>query len=124
MLSDHFLANIEVSLKKLPVSTKVFSYLKYKSIDKAVFLADLKTTYFVLDPPEDQMVDLYNSTLMDLAEKYAPLRSKQMLQRALLTWYNKDIQAAKRHRRYCERLWIRTGLSVHCEMFKMARLYF
>ena len=36
MLSDHFLVNIEVSFKKLPVS-----YHKYKSIDKDVFLADL-----------------------------------------------------------------------------------
>ena len=45
--------------------------------------------------------------------------------RALLSWYNKDIQAAKKkqHRRYFERLWIRTGLSVHYEMFNMARLY-
>ena len=72
--------NTEVSLKKLPVSTKTISFYRYKLIDEDVFLADLKTTFLVLDPPEYlfQMVDLYNSTLMDLIEKYAPLRSKQM----------------------------------------------
>ena len=30
------------------------------------------------------MVDLYNSVFMDLVERYAPLRSNQMPQRALL----------------------------------------
>ena len=94
--------------KKLTVSTK------------AVLLADLKAIRLVLDPRKDldQMVDLYNSTLMDLLEKYAPLRKKQMPQRAL----QRDT-SCKRHRRYCERLWIRTDLSVHYEMFKLARLY-
>ena len=60
---------------------------------------------------------------MDRIEKYAPLSSKYMPQRALLLWYKCDIQAAKRLRRYCERLWIRTALSVQYEIFKMARLY-
>ena len=61
VLSDNSLVNLEVSLKKLPV----------KSTYKDVFLAELKTTCLVLDPPEelDQIVDLYNSTLMDLIEK-------------------------------------------------------
>ena len=122
MLSDNFLVNNEITLKKSPVSAKTVSYRKYRSIDKA----DLKTTCLVLDPPQylDHMVDLYSSILMDLVEGYAPLRTKQMSQRALLHWYNKEIQAAKRHRRYCECLWIRTGLSVHYEIFKLARLVF
>jgi len=42
-----------------------------------------------------------------------------MPSRQMLPWYNKNIQAAKRHRRYCERLWIRTSLCVHFEMFKV-----
>ena len=46
-----------------------------------------------------------------------------MTQRPLVPWYNKDMQAAKRHRRNCERLWTRTGLSVNFEMFKAARLF-
>ena len=82
LLSDHFLANIEVSLKKLHVSTKIVPYHKFKSIDKDVLLI---LRPLVLDPPEDldQVVNLYSSTLMDLVEKYTPLRTKQMPQRAL-----------------------------------------
>ena len=70
MWFDHFLVNIKVSLKKPCISTKPISHYKYKSIDKDVFLADLKTTCLELDPPEDldQIVDLYNSTLIDLVK--------------------------------------------------------
>jgi len=37
----------------------------------------------------------------------------------MFPWYNKNIQAPKRNRRYCEQLWIRTSLCVHYEMFKV-----
>ena len=45
-----------------------------------------------------------------------------MPRRALVPQYNKNIQAAKRHRRYCEQLWIRIGLCVHYEMFKLGSI--
>ena len=60
---------------------------------------------------------------MDLVEKYAPLRSKQMPQRGLIHWYKKDIEAPKRYRRHRERLWIKTGSCLHCEMFKLDKCY-
>ena len=53
MLSDYFLVSNEASLKKPPVSTKTVSYHKYKSTDKDVFFADLKTTCLVLGLPAD-----------------------------------------------------------------------
>ena len=51
----------------------------------------------VLDPPDDvdYLMDLYNSTLRDLVDEHAPLRTKEMPRRALLPWYNKDIGATK-----------------------------
>ena len=45
-----------------------------------------------------------------------------MPNRPMLPLYNKNIQAAKRHRRYFERLWIRTSLYVHFEMFKVSTI--
>jgi len=41
----------------------------------------------------------------------------------MLPWYNKNILAAKRQRRYCERLWIRTSLCVHFEMLKVRKSF-
>jgi len=72
----------------------------------------------VLDPPDDvdHLVDLYDSTLRAIVDEHAPLRTKEM---PMLPWYNKNIQAAKRHRRYCE---IRTSLCVHYEVFKVSKI--
>ena len=75
-----------------------------------------------MDPLDDvdHLVDLYDSTLRDIVD--APLRTKEMPSRSMLPWYNKNIQAAKIHRRYCELLWIRTSLCVHFEMFKVSKI--
>ena len=107
-----------ILLRMIPVSIDILSYRKYKLIDKDVFFVEL----FVLHPPEDleKMVDLYNNTLIDLGKGYAPLRAKQTPHRTLLALYNNDIQPAKRHKIYCERLWI---ITFHYEVFTLARLY-
>ena len=102
---------INVSLQKQSVSAKVISYRRYKSIDKEAFLADRRVSSLVLDSQDDvaHLVELYDSTLRDIVDQHAPLRTQEMPSRPMLPWYNKNIQAAKRHRRYCERLWIRTS---------------
>ena len=122
MLSDHSLVNINVSLQS--VSTKVISYSKYKSIDQDAFLANLRVFSLVLDPLDDvdHLVNLYNNTLRDIVDEHAPLRTKELPRRLMLAWYNKNIQTPKRHRRYCEKLWIRSSLCVHFEMFKVSKI--
>jgi len=47
----------------------------------------------------DHLVDLYNSSLRELVDEHAPLRTKEMPRRLMIPWYNNDVQAAKRHRR-------------------------
>ena len=93
MLSDHFLININVSLQKQSVSAKVISYRKYRSIDKDMFLADLRVSSHVLNPPDDQYhpVDLYNSRLKDFINEHAPVRTKDMPTGQLLPWYSNDM---------------------------------
>ena len=105
MLSDHFLVDINVSLQKQSVSAKVIFCRKYMSIHKKAFLADLRVYYLVLDPADDvdHLVDLYNSTSRNIVDEHAPLRTNEMPRRSMRPWYKKNIQAAKRHRRFCER---------------------
>ena len=88
------------------------------------FLADLRVSSLVLDPQDhvDHPVDFYDSTFVAIVDEHAPLRTTEIPSRPLPPRYNKDIQAAKRHMRYCERLWIRTGLCIHYEMFKVSTI--
>ena len=112
LILDHFLVNIDFSLQKPVLPTKTITYRKYCSIDQAALVADLNVSLLVSNRPDDleQLVDLYHVTLRNIIDKHAPIMKKLMTQRSLVPWYNKDIQAAKRHRRNCERLWTRTGL--------------
>ena len=101
-LSDHFFINNNVSLQKQSVSAKGISYRRYKSIDKEAFLADLRVYPLILGPPYyvDHLVELYDCTLRDIVDEHSALRTKEMPRRPKLPWYNKTIQAAKRHRKY------------------------
>jgi len=109
--------------QELAISAKVISYINFKSIEIEPFLADLRVSSLVMDPPDDvdYLVDLYDSTLGDIVDEHSTLRTKEMTRRPLLPWYNKNTQAAKRHRRYCDRLWIRTG---KCAFKKKQRTVF
>ena len=77
-----------VFLQKQSVSAKVISNIKYKSIDKGAFLADLRVSSLVLDLPDDvgHLVNLYDTTLRDTVDEHAPLRTKEMPRRPMLPW--------------------------------------
>jgi len=90
-------------------------------IDKEAFLDYMRVSSLVLDPPNDveNLVDLCGSTLRDIVYEHASLKTKEMPRIPMHPWYNRNIQAAKRQRRYCERLWIRISLCAHYNMFKV-----
>jgi len=79
---------------------------QYKSIGNYTFLVDLQVSSLAFDPSDavDHLVDLY-----------------EMPGKPMLLCYKKNIQSAKRHKRYCELLWIRISLCVHYEMTKVSK---
>ena len=70
---------------------------KVISTDKEVLLADLLVLSLVLDPLDDvdHLVDLCDSTIRDIVDQPAPLRTKEMTRRRMLLFYNKNILAAE-----------------------------
>ena len=111
MLSYYFVINVDVASQKQYISAKVISHRKFKSIDKDHYLTDLWVSSPVIDTPDDvdHLENLNTSTLRDLIDEHKPLRTKEMT-RPFLSWYIKDITTAKKNIKYCERLWVRTGL--------------
>ena len=51
-----------------------------------------------------------NNTLSKAIDVHAPLKTKNMMSRLAVPWYNDDIKIAKRVRRKAERKWRRTKL--------------
>ena len=52
-----------------------------------------------------------------------PLNTKKVTERPYSDWYNLDIKAAKTDRRKKERIWRKTGLTVHKQIFIAASRY-
>ena len=69
------------------------------------------------------MINCYNDTLSCLTDLHAPLRTKIVIDRPRLLWFNAGIHAAIRARRCAERTWCRTGRPEHLAVFKKAKNY-
>ena len=84
---------------------KDISFRKFDSMDIVSFRKDLSESELCRNPPDslDLLVDLYNDTLSDLVDKYAPLETKPMVVREMQPWFNSDIKEAKQERRKLER---------------------
>ena len=69
----------------------------------------------------DDLLDLYNATLLGLLNKHAPEKEKVVPDRPSSPWINEAVIKAKQARRRAERKKRKTGLVVHIEIYKQAR---
>ena len=95
------------------------------------FKKDLSETSLCRSLPDDynttstedlnKLVADYNSTLSNLLNHHAPLKSTTVKKRPSVPWYTAEIGAAKRLRRKAERKWRRSGLHEDFIAFKSQR---
>ena len=123
---DHYpvLSQLAVAKPKLP-QQKV-TYRKVKAIDidtlsdaisnSSLFSKSLSALTLV------ELTDLYDTELRDILDRLAPIKTRTITIRPESEWYNSEIRAAKQQRRQAERLWRKTGLTVHREIFMEKRM--
>ena len=58
----------------------------------------------------DALSDCFNKTLTDILDKFAPLKTRIMINRPKVLWFNDDIKQLKRQRRRLEKRAVKTGL--------------
>ena len=108
------------------ISLLTLIYLYRNNISDKAYLTDLRDSSLVLDlwyPDDvDHLLDLFGNTFRYIVDEHAPIKTQANLRRPLLPLYNENIQAAKRDRMYHDRLWSKTNLFVHYEMFKVSKL--
>ena len=66
-------------------------------------------------------MDIYDTQLTNVLNKHAPPKEKSIVIRPQQPWFSDDLHLAKSEKRKAERLWRRTGLTVHREIFKEER---
>ena len=65
----------------------------------------------------DELTTLYDTQLRKLIDAIAPTKTRTITIRPESEWYNESIREAKQTRRQAERLWRKTSLVVHREMY-------
>ena len=122
-MSDHFLLTIGTDLSRPRVPRKVVKCRNVKGIDRSLFRADIAQSPLVIGSPDgvDDLLDLYNATLLGLLNKHAPEKEKVVPDRPSSPWINEAVIKAKQARRRAERKKRKTGLVVHIEIYKQAR---
>ena len=79
--------------------------------NSAICMASLSTLSL------DELTTLYDTELRKLIDALAPTKTRTITIRPESEWYNESIREAKQTRRQAERLWRKTGLVVHREMY-------
>ena len=123
MITDHHLLLCNVHhpkphLQKTKIITRAF-----RSIDLPSFRTDISQG---LGDPDDNLsvtdlMDIYDTQLTNVLNKHAPPKEKSIVIRPQQPWFSDDLHPAKSEKRKAERLWRRTGLTVHREIFKEER---
>ena len=113
-ISDHAAVFCPLNSLKPPAVVKEINYRQLKAIDLDALRVDLRdsdlcTTEFT---DVDEMACCYNSTLQAILDKHAPLKTKTVVNRKQVPWFNSQMKAAIRVRRKAERIW-RKSKSAH-----------
>ena len=118
-LSDHFPVFCHLPLSMPRPTTQVVTYRKLKSVCAVAFARDIDSSQIatIPDDPKDSAISLYNTVLSDILENHAPEKTRTVPARPQPEWYTDQIRQAKQQRRQYERLWRKTKLTVHRQMY-------
>ena len=119
-ISDHRAILVQLNCGKPHPIRKIVSFRKIKSLNSALLEHDIMTSDLhnaELDNVDDA-VAAYNTVLCGLLDKYAPLQTRSVAERPPTSWISADILQAKRERRRSERVWRKSGLIVHRDIYR------
>ena len=123
LFSDHFAVTCGLQMPKPATSVKKHNYRNLKAVNIDQLRKDLSDSELCTNPPSslDVMIGCYNTTLTDILNCHAPLKTRTVTVRRRLPWFNEDIREAKRARRRAEKRWRRTRSSSDFECYKKCR---
>lgn len=114
-ISDHFIIQCPIGFSRPALSCKKLTFRKLKNIDIAAFSADIASSMLcgsVHRGNIDALSDCFNKTPTDLLDKFAPLKTRSMINRPKVPWFNDDIKQLKRQRRRLEKRAAKTDLPI------------
>ena len=106
LLSDHALIVADCACQPSSIIQPAFRQVRnWRNLDVDAFAADLERSVMAVAPPEDvnTAFDQYDSTLINMLDKHAPMKLKRLSLRQSARWYDAECRATKRSTRQLER---------------------
>jgi hypothetical protein len=106
--SDHYRVMSSLNFQPpLPKPATLHTFRHIKSIDYQRFCDDISNSVLVTDPPStlSELITCYNSTLIAILDRHAPVRSKLITSSKSNPWFTTELRVLKCDRRRCERQW-------------------
>ena len=122
VISDHAMVVCHVSIAKPCAPKKTITARDWKQVDLAALQTDIvQQLHFPDGADVEKMVTIYNTVLRNIVNDHAPAKTKTVTVRTNTPWFTSEIARAKRLRRKLERQWLKSGLTIHNEMFRNQR---
>ena len=111
VISDHLAVNSVLRAHRPIRPQRVITFRRLKSIDVEAFRADLLSLPLINDPAGDfdRLLTQYNTGLVCVLEKHAPLLKKLVTIRLDNPWETEEIRDVKSFARKMERRWRSRG---------------
>ena len=121
-LSDHASILCRLNASNPCQVVKEITYRKIKSIDLDHFREDLRSSDLCnkIYPSLDDMVSGYDSSLSSILDKHAPLKTKTLVCRRRVPWFNSDIKSSIKAKRKAEKKWRSSKSQDDLRTFKVA----
>jgi len=106
--SDHYRVLSSIDFQPPPPKPAIpHAFRRIKSIDIQSFCKDIAASTLVTNPPTalPELVATYNSTLLAILDKHAPVKSKLITSTQSNPWFTTELRALKCDRRRCEHKW-------------------
>ena len=116
---DHLAISVDVNARNPYGVRKTTTVRRLRQISVSDFLTDIASLSDIfVDGPVGAMVEAYNTGLRRTVEHHAPLVVKTVTLRPNSPWYTDELRREKHNRRRAERIWLRTGLVKHKQVYR------
>ena len=119
-LSDHWLLLFGFKQQTKPKPNILRSRRNFKNVNKAAFSVELGAELNAHTQVSDaaQLCDNYSQVIISVLERHAPSRDITLKGTTAKNWYDSEVQESRRKRRQFERMYTKSKLEVHRQMFR------
>ena len=108
---DHLAVCFRINLTKPDNVRQPVTFMKHRDICIPEFIKNLMPILNDTDRPLNELVHA-------VVDKHAPVQRKSITLRPNAQWYSDELRHAKHARRRAEKVWRRTKLTVHRQLFR------